>query len=528
MAADESSPSVPRVARSSLVARLGPGGLVAWTIVVGALVRLAFDASVGYGIGESYYVASARHLALSYFDQPPLFLWLTWALMRVVDAGNALLIRLPFVLMFGGTTWLMYRFGARLFGAWAGAWAAVLLNLSWVFTLSIGSWIQPDAPLFLFLLAAAIPVVELAFGKPSRPLLWWALAGVLFGLALLSKYHAALTLLGLVIFVATTPGYRAWFFKPGLLLAAVIAAVIVAPVIVWNAQHDWASFVFQGARAEGSGVHVDWLVKSLLGQWALVGVLIWPPLLWAFGRSLAVGWRDPKAWFLCCLAIVPVVAFTVAALWADFGNHFHWQSTGYVFLFPLLGRAVADRLGRGDRLVRAWLAGAAGVLGVALVFLGSQAQFGWVTRVLPPSMRGATYAETNPTDELLTWSGLRERLTSLGILPNDRLFVVVPNWTEAGKVDVEIGDIAPVVCLCQDPRNIAFVHDPAAFAGEDAVIVTPHADADIVGEYGPYFTDVAPLTTVDVPLGGEVALTLRVFLAHGYRGNYPMPYPKAH
>jgi hypothetical protein len=230
---------------------------------------------------------------------------------------------------------------------------------------------------------------------------------------------------------------------------------------------------------------------------------------------------------VCCLAILPVVFFTVAALWADFGDHFHWQSTGYVFLFPLLGRVVAERTARSDRLTRIWLYASGGLLAVAMLFLGTQAQFGWVHRVLPASMTAGAYDETNPTAELLTWSGLRARLTSLGVIPDDRLFAVVPNWTEAGKVDVEIGDAVPVVCLCQDARNIAFVHDPAAFTGYDAIIVTPHVDADIVTEYAPYFTDVAPLTKVDVPLGGEVALTLRVFLAHGYRGNYPMPYPRA-
>ena len=57
--------------------------------------------------------------------------------------------------MFGVSTWLMYRLGAYLFGAWAGVWAALLLNLSAVFFLSVGSWVQPDGPLFLFLLAAA-------------------------------------------------------------------------------------------------------------------------------------------------------------------------------------------------------------------------------------------------------------------------------------------------------------------------------------------------------------------------------------
>jgi NAD(P)-dependent dehydrogenase (short-subunit alcohol dehydrogenase family) len=33
--------------------------------------------------------------------------------------------------------------------------------------------------------------------------------------------------------------------------AAALALAVFAPVIAWNASHDWASFAFQGARAGG-------------------------------------------------------------------------------------------------------------------------------------------------------------------------------------------------------------------------------------------------------------------------------------
>ncbi len=57
------------------------------------------------------------------------------------------MVRLPFILLFAGTTWLMYRLTARLFGEPAGLWAAVLLNLSLVFSITSGGWVLPDGPL---------------------------------------------------------------------------------------------------------------------------------------------------------------------------------------------------------------------------------------------------------------------------------------------------------------------------------------------------------------------------------------------
>jgi hypothetical protein len=506
--------------------KLSPRALVVWTIVVSALIRLVMGQVVGFGNGESYYLASARHLALSYFDQPPVALWIAHFAIAAFGTLSSLAPRLPYIAIFAGNTWLMYRLGARLFGEAAGAWSAVLLNLSVLFTISVGSWVQPDAPLFFFLTAAALPLVELAFGQPKSPLLQWTIAGVCFGLAMLSKYHAALILAGLVIFVATTPGYRAWFLKPGVLLAGLIGALIFAPVFFWNLQNHWASFAFQGERIVRShGLRFDWLGRSILGQALEIGPFIWPVMIYVYVRALRVGPRDPRTWFLCCLAIVPIILFTAAAVWAPLGWHFHWQAPGYLFLFPLLGKWVAEAMERGGRGVRAWLIVSASILVLAVGLLGSQAASGWMTGLLASHSHPKPYYETNPTREVLEWRALRGALDQRGLLSQGRLFVVTGKWFEAGHADVAIGDRLPVVCLSNDPRNIAFGWDDRAFQGWDALIVIPsNSRQNPIKDYGGYFRAITPLPDVDVPLGGQTALTLHVWRAHDYYRPYPLPY----
>jgi len=394
--------------------------------------------------------------------------------------------------------------------------------------LSIGSWVQPDGPLFLFLLAAALPIVELCFGKPPRPMRLWLAAGAAFGLAMLSKYHAALVLGGLLIFVATTPGYRAWFFRPGLVVAAIVASAVFAPVLIWNAQNDWVSFLFQGGRIiESEGVRVDWLLRSIAGQAAEIGFGIWPFLIAVFIAALRTGPKNAKTWFLACLAMFPIALFTIAALWAPLGWHFHWQAPGYVFLFPLLGNAVATRV-EGSRIIRCCL-----VLAPLLVLLflgaaGAQAVAGWLYHVLPKELQAKPYADTNPLREMLTWHELRGALIARNLIPHDRLFVVTTKWFAAGKADVQIGDDLPVVCLCGDPRNIAFVWDHRKFLGWDALIVLPsdflpsEGDFDAVANFRPYFREISPATNVDIHLGGSVALTLHVYYARDYYKLYPL------
>jgi 4-amino-4-deoxy-L-arabinose transferase-like glycosyltransferase len=516
----------PRSPILSFLIERGPARLVVITIVVGTAIRLILAATLGYGVGEGYYLASARHLALSYFDQPPVAIWVMWATTQLFGVGSTVGTRLPFIAMFAGTTWLMYRLGARLFGEWAGAWSAVLLNVSLLFTLSIGSWAQPDGPLFLFLVGAAIPVVDLCFGRPSRPQLQWAIAGAAFGLALLSKYHAVLVLAGLLLFVATTPAYRKWFFDWGLALAALIATVIVLPILIWNAENGWVSVVFQGSRIIESTLRIDWLLRSILGQAAYIGILLWPVMMVVFAKALRVGPADPRAWFCCSLAIIPILIFTAAAIWAPLGWHFHWQAPGYVFLFPLLGKLVADGLEHGSLRIWRWI-WLQVVLLVAFLAVGAlQARFGLVHSILPQRLQQLPYATTNPTRELVAWTGLREALVKRGLIPHQRLFAAVRSWTLVGYPDTQIGDDLPVVCLCSDPRNIAYGWNVANFAGWDALILTPkRPDENQAVEYRRYFETIDPPFDVDIDLGGEVAMTVEVSYAHKYNGNYPMPLP---
>ncbi len=122
----------------------------------GTLIRLWLAAVTGLGYDESYMAGNARDLALRYFDHPPLHVWLAWAAERLFGSEVPLAVRLPFVLLFAGSTWLMFRLTARLFGERAGLWAAIAFNLAPVFSLSDGSWVLPDGPAIFFLLAGGI------------------------------------------------------------------------------------------------------------------------------------------------------------------------------------------------------------------------------------------------------------------------------------------------------------------------------------------------------------------------------------
>ena len=115
--------------------------------------RLLLGATVGLGIDEAYTVSTAKTFELSTFDHPPLAWWLA-GLGRMFGADSAVLVRLPFIVLFALTTWLAFIAGRDLFGARAGLFAAITLNLAPVIGWTTGTFVVPDGPLMAAMLGA--------------------------------------------------------------------------------------------------------------------------------------------------------------------------------------------------------------------------------------------------------------------------------------------------------------------------------------------------------------------------------------
>ena len=501
-----------------------PRALLAWTICIGTLVRVLLAAEVAdLGHSEAYYIATSRHLALSYFDHPPLSFWISWAAMQLTGSDAVLVVRAPFILLFIGTTLLLFRLTAFLFGQAAGACAALLLNLSPLFSISFGSWVQPDGPLVFCLLAASCCIVRLAFDETiRRPNLVWAQAGIWFGLAMLSKYYAILLPVGVALFAMTSSRHRHWLREPGPYIAGMIAVVLFSPVLIWNYQNDWVSFGFQGHRVlEHTGINLRWFGDSILGQLALIGPWIWIPMLLVWTRAIRDGMGATPRWLLTCIGTVPIVFFTAIALRVPTGGHYHWQAPGYLMLLPLLGKAAADKLGQDDTVTKRWLAvSTAAMLFIAAV-MSLETATGWAHLIL---RNHSIQAEKDPTLKGLEWKELRTVAASRGFLSKPRLFVVTAHRVDIGKVDLELGDALPVVCLCPDPRDVAFGWDPRQFAGWDALIIgTQEHIPDVQAAYGRHFEEIQSLGDIDIVRGGRPALRLKLSYARNYLGSYVLP-----
>lgn len=500
------------VSATENVLRLGrPARAVLSVILLAGAVRLVLAGAVGLGVDESYTVVIARRFNLSYFDHPPLVFWLVGNVARLVGE-HPIALRLPFILLFGGTTWLAYRLGARLFGDWEGAYGAVALNLSAVFTVSTASWILPDGPLMFFLLASAYCLVRALFDAgPGARTGWWCAAGVAMGLAGLSKYQAIFLPLGTLAFLCRAPPQRRWLGRAGPYVALAIATCLCLPVLIWNAQHRWISFRFQlGRGVPSAGVHPAAVLFSLAGQAVYLLPWMWLPLVWLLVTGLAKGPRDPKRWLLCCLAVGPIASLTLVALGGKPGLP-HWTAPGYLFLFPLLGVATRPRMADRDVGVRVWGVGSAAAVVVLVFVFTSHTATGWLGRVVPGLLRRG-----DPTMEMLDWRELGPMLATRGLLDPDR-FVLAANWIDGGKLGYALGPKVTVACLSSNAHHFRYLYDPTVLLGRDAVLIVRAQNAATVArEYARFFLAIDSVATVPIHRAERTDLELTLYLARHF------------
>src|SRR6201988_929079 len=245
--------------------------LVALRLVAAAVTPLTFD--------EAYYWMWSKHLAGGYYDHPPMVA-LVIRLGTMIAGDTELGVRLVSVLLALPMSWAVFRAASILFGGVrVAATATILLN----FTLmaAVGTVIvTPDAPLLVassFVLFFLAKVLETGRGA------WWLAAGAAIGAALLSKYTALFFGPAILIWLVGVPEQRRWLASPWPYLGALVALAIFAPVILWNAEHQWVSFIKQIGRARIEDFRPAFIAELIPTQVAVATPLVF--ILGAMGLT---------------------------------------------------------------------------------------------------------------------------------------------------------------------------------------------------------------------------------------------------
>lgn len=315
---------------------------------------------------EAYYWLYAKHLDLSYFDHPPLTAW-TIAFFTYLGGDNHFFVRIGAVLYSTGTAIaLFYLTVSVLRSSRLAFWTAVVMNCTVVF--AIGSVIfTPDVPMTLFWTLAVLSVHRVvATGKWW----WWYPAGIFLGLALLSKYPAGLLVPCTFLYLALSRKNRHWLLSIHPYMAIVLAFIVFSPVIIWNMQHDWASFAFQSTRRVGMmGAFKPVHFFELLGtQAAMLTPLIFVGMIYAMVVLTRRWWQFHNEQILFILAYsLPVLALFFAVSLRTLVK-MNWPAPAYVTGIVGVVLIFSERIETLPHIWKRWVQSAITV-GLALVII---------------------------------------------------------------------------------------------------------------------------------------------------------------
>ncbi len=303
--------------------------LLAPAMLIAAMtaMRLVYAGVTDLRTDEAYYWTWSKENVLSFLDHPPMIAWF-------IRFGTALFgdtnlgVRFAGILAMLVTQLLLADIVRRVTHDARAIVLAVLMPEAALYYGLLMAKVSPDTALIPFAVAMMWALVRLEESGNPR---WWLAAGAFAGLALLSKFTAVMLLPAIAAFMLVPKWRTRWIASPYPGAAALIAIVLFMPVLIWNAEHDWASFRFQLVRATANH---EWSWRTLgdfIGiQFGLVGFILLPVVLSGVTASAWLGYRqrDAVGILLSTAVIVPFAYFFWKSLTLRVGD------TWPMFIWP--------------------------------------------------------------------------------------------------------------------------------------------------------------------------------------------------
>ena len=477
-----------------------------WLLFVFFLIRLIYIRLLPIVPQEAYYWSWAKHLALSYFDHPPMTAW-TIALFTAIGGDTPFFIRIGTVIYTTATLSVLFAATRLLFGSARLALAVGVLGMCTVFIPLSATVATPDPPLLFFWSLILLAMAELLRTGQAR---WWYLAGAAFGLGMLSKYSAALIVPGILAWTAWDGDRRRWLLTPHPYLAFAIGLALFTPVILWNARNGWASFAFQSSRRIGEmGTFRPLYFFKLLGsQAALFSPYILLVVLAGWGWAGAHWWRtrDERFGLLFWLA-APVYAVFTAASFRSLVK-MNWMAPAYLSSLIAAAAWLTHSTGRLAARCRDWTKP-----GLALaLFLLLVAHILPLTRIVPLG-RGDTWSG---------WPELTREVIGTKAEMGPGAFV----FSDEYKISSEISFHSPRhenTCMSEivggNGLQYRFWTKPRELVGRNAVFATDNRNVTgTLAHLKTYFADVRPEPPLEIVYGGRRFRTFYLYRCYGYLG----------
>ncbi len=340
-------------------------------IVVLTIFRLGYIAFIPITPQEAYYWYYSLHPDFSYFDHPPVAAYSIW-LGTHLFGNNFFGVKFMAVIWSALTMFVLFKtakdfsenFAENSGAKYAASLSVILYGLT-IFGHLYSVTLVPDTPLLFFWILTVYFIQKLLI---TRNRVYWLASGISLGFGLLSKYTAIVLLGSVFFFFLFSPKYRKELLTFYPYLATLLAFAVFSPVIYWNSQHEWASFLFQSvnrAKHDTHPVQTKYTIQLFLSQ-----LFMLTPLIFAyFVKSISKLVRKIKFYeqylLLFFSAIVIIAGFTLVSLTSLV--KMNWLLPGYLTLLIISAVLFYDKFLFPSKLTKAGYAFS--LLLIALAYL---------------------------------------------------------------------------------------------------------------------------------------------------------------
>jgi hypothetical protein len=507
-----------------------------WIVLaVSTLLRLLVAGRFGFSVDESHYVLFARRLAWGYFDHPPFVAFL--GALTTLAGRSVFLYRLGPILCSAASIVILRKLALALYRDERVAFFAQALLLLMPMGHLISVALLPDAPLNVFWCAAM-----LASWRAIQSDRWrdWLLMGVLFGCALMSKYHGVLIPLCLACYVIASPVTRKVLCTPKPYVAGLVGILVFLPNILWNARHGWISYAFQ--LQHGHGKHAAFKIAKILnafgGQFAAASPVIFGLLVAMFIVLARAKPAREEDRFVLWTSLPVFVFFLYMGLKGAILPHWTFVGwwTGSIGLAAVLLRKIyAGENPHTAMRWRKWTKAAAISSLVLIALMYAAILLPIVPTAYPLASRivaklharfpaihelGPFKTKFDPTNDLYGWDEIGRGVEDVKKkMPQpEKTFVFCQLFYTVSQTSDYLDDSTESTTLMTRKNQYSLWFNPTNHIGWDALLV----DEDRVPDpkiYAPLFREIeTEPTTIVVKRHGETAHTIRVFRCLGYSG----------
>ena len=304
-------------------------------IVLTSAVRCWMALALNLGNDEVYYFTYAVQPDWNHFDHPPLVGLFIRLFTLNLHWVNDLSMRLPAIAGAAVNTWLIARCGKKIRNKNTGLIAAILYNTSIYTSIISGLFILPDSVQVVFWLAALYTMLLMidtdSVVNRNRNLL---LLGCWIGLAIMSKVHGVFLWIGFIGFVVSCR--PSWLKNPFLYFSAMITALIISPILLWNSQNNFINWRFHSERVVlTDGINLMSFVSTTFGQ-----IVYNNPVIVILSASALIAIRRHKAFLslpklrLLLWCSLPIIATTTIVSLFRLTLP-HWSGPGFMGLILL-------------------------------------------------------------------------------------------------------------------------------------------------------------------------------------------------